>query len=94
MPSLPSGQWTHLALSHDNNIPAFKSYRNGVLVATTATTASSVNAPDMAIGVSLTALVEEAYVWNRALNEAEVARLYSISNAGMSHPWNDGKSFM
>lgn len=100
---LVAGGWNHVALTYNNVVsvpfPGLTTYLNGSIIGTHPTSAASYNNPTGvlvggATGSGWTVLVDEAYMWNRALNPAEITNLYTAGNAGMTYPWNDGKSFM
>ncbi len=84
--------WTHIALTCDEQ--AMSTYQNGVRVGIHAGSVDYTSINSVLFGTTAVALVDEAYIWNRVLNEAEVARLYAINNSGISYPFTDGYSFM
>ena len=87
------GRWMHLVSSYNSALPGFSTFQNGLRTGIHLGAADFTDVNSLCFGSAVLALVDEAYVWNRALNEAEVARLYASGNSGMTYPFTDGYSF-
>jgi hypothetical protein len=95
--TLATNQWNHLIVTRSSSLGNYKSYLNGTLVSTVS---SAVN-PNyfsgyvnrvtqggrqfLAMGQLLNGKIDETYIWNKVLSEAEVAELYNSSN-GKQYP--------
>lgn len=89
--SLPSDQWTHLAVTWDTDAEEYKTYQDGVLTvsSTTARTPPVVGANNMNIGgygtptaaYGADAVFSEFIFWDNPLTADEVASLYSRKQA-------------
>lgn len=92
--AVPANQWSHVAIVHDGNRQHH--YINGDLVESTACAGLiAVNNSDFKIGSrngdgangsDFNGLIDEAYLFSRALNAGEVARLFSD---GVGEPGRD-----
>jgi beta-lactamase regulating signal transducer with metallopeptidase domain len=85
--TLPLGKWIHVTVTHDGNV--FKIYRNGRLTETGLIETSGVTGmfciggTDRHRGGFWQGMIDELFVFNRALSDVEVARLYgSVAGAG------------
>lgn len=84
---VPVGTWTHLALTM-NGLTGWSVYVNGVLVRTTPYSGFNIqNASPVRIGGSGTCapfvgLIDEVYLYDRALTPAEIQNTYSAGRSG------------
>ena len=80
--AIPIDTWTHVAFSYDGNY--LKLYLNGVLDAVSKEVSGTINpaGTNLAIGNNLSktrgfkGIIDEVRIYNRALNAAEIKRLY------------------
>ncbi|MEK6919250.1 MAG: LamG-like jellyroll fold domain-containing protein [Nanoarchaeota archaeon] len=88
--NLTMGQWTHVTLVRSNQ-STISLFRNGVLVATN-TTLTSITIPnsnitfgsDGSLGNAYRGLIDEAMIFQRAINETEIKNLYDSRTQNFS----------
>ena len=81
--TLPLGQFTHFAVTLDDNISRISMYINGVLVRQFTAT----QRPNAAAGATvkignIDGITDELSVYNRALSASEILTIYNAGNAG------------